>query len=119
MRDIRFRAWHKEEKKMYHWGSGVIWIDHQLNVYSLANRVFPAEVIELMQFTGLKDYNDKEIYEGDIVRCQYAEDRGPRFVDVVEWSNCEFKIGTYGLGEIEAEEIIGNIYEDPEIINIL
>jgi uncharacterized phage protein (TIGR01671 family) len=72
--------------------------------------------VEVVQYTGLKDYNGKEIYEGDIVRCQYTEDRGPRFVDVVEWSNCEFKIGTYGLGEIEAEEIIGNIYENPELI---
>jgi hypothetical protein len=77
---------------------------------------------DVMQFTGLLDKNGKEIYEGDIV--QY-ENQNSMALDtsVVEWvENYHPKIGDYGISGFLVKclpdqcEIIGNIYENPELI---
>jgi len=56
-RIIKFRAWHKENKMM--------WIEIDLFKGNMGDQKI--EDFELMQFTGLKDKNGKEIYEGDVV----------------------------------------------------
>ena len=89
--------------------------------------------VKLMQFTGLKDKNGKEIYEGDIVRYKCGqqmadEDSTPgiidEFTDVIKFKNGAFRplpefnycddpwynSKTYDF------EVIGNIYENPELI---
>lgn len=79
------------------------------------------------QYTGLKDRNGKEIYEGDIFQFGYNE---TRFTAIVGWNNevgawCirfnyETIFGTRPLGEWLKEcliEIIGNIHDNPELIN--
>ena len=71
----------------------------------------------LMQFTGLTDKNGKEIYEGDIVRTTGWPDGDP-----VYWVDGRFCVGQPSnladfLGSIaEGCEIIGNIYENPELL---
>lgn len=71
----------------------------------------------LLQSTGLKDINGKEIYEGDIVKNEINE------VGYIEWSKCRFNfcdsVGHFYLFSIGARkpfEILGNIYEDPYLI---
>ena len=71
----------------------------------------------LMQYTGLKDQNGKDIYEGDIVRLQNE------FVGPIVWSINGFTVERYVVGwNIDAKgnqdsvEIIGNIYENPDLI---
>ncbi|QVY62945.1 YopX family protein [Cytobacillus gottheilii] len=83
----------------------------------------------LMHYTGLKDKNSKEIYEGDIVWCPW---KGEKFI--IEWDeigtgylfhNVDYKERTHGIDYYEFEdmcaslgfEVIGNIYENPELIN--
>jgi uncharacterized phage protein (TIGR01671 family) len=120
MREIKFRAWEKNLKEIIPIDS--INFEHKMVNMNSAWRFF--NEIELMQYTGLKDKNGKEIYEGDIIRCS----RGcPHEVIWLE----EYG-GTYGggmpawyLSGIQEgyawtgiEEIIGNIYETSELTEI-
>jgi uncharacterized phage protein (TIGR01671 family) len=91
----------------------------------------------VMQYTGLKDKNDAEIYEGDILRSftpkktKSGLDR--EFVRVVKWEEMVDYEGGYGMGwgfnvhqedfepsrgtmKLNPYEVIGNIYENPELV---
>lgn len=129
MRTIKFRAWDKGEKKMVIHPS--LWT-MDLNgglFYGNAKMTKDDNVfdypITIMQFTGLLDKNGKEIYEGDIVvliceqSCGYGIRRqNPR---IIEWKEQLNSIGfNLGLGRYKKGgkyEIIGNIYENPELLS--
>lgn len=75
------------------------------------------EVIAKRQYTEAEDKNDKEIYDGDILYCEEEDYKG-----IVEFKNGGFMTNARGFGDeyLESDEfeIIGNIYENPGLLEI-
>ncbi|OHY53204.1 YopX family protein [Lacticaseibacillus paracasei] len=70
---------------------------------------------ELMQYTGLKDNNGREIYEGDIVKNEYGKAMDIQY----DPRSAAFGVGDYYFGTIgygKTLEVIGNIFENPELL---
>ncbi|WP_281647936.1 YopX family protein [Parendozoicomonas sp. Alg238-R29] len=143
MREIKFRAWRKgrwPDPKMIHpysltMPAGGAWIgatgEHEtigVNHYDKDQEEFV-----LMQFTGLKDKNGVEIYEGDLLECVHDCDDGDfatiakvQFGDYMGWEI--HHISGHGWGPDSKEglaewadcaddylKVVGNIYENPEL----
>ena len=120
MREIKFRAWLKEERKMVNVETLFIGINRLCFGNSKTEDLFfrDFEEVELMQYTGVKDKNGKEIYEGDITICKY----GPQIAMEVKWVDEGFRtLGKYDgdnyVGFVKNnEEVIGNIYENKNLL---
>mgnify|MGYP003213408609 CR=1 FL=1 len=113
----KFRVWFKQGSKMVN----VATIDFlEKEVKSHANVMYSFDEIELMQSTGLVDENGKEVFEGDVVHA-YGEDT--YLIGVIEYFDNAYciknKNGIYNPLWINAEhyEIIGNIWEDGELLD--
>lgn len=126
-REIKFRAWDTPFNKMIYDNSLItINLDGTVNYGNaeLTSRdTYLQYPIVLMQFTGLKDKNGKEIYEGDIVNDCKVVTFG--HYDVGEYEDNESGIGwhiTYqgkplsGIYLGKNLEVLGNIYENPELL---
>lgn len=113
-REIKFRIWNPEQKLMTI-ESLCSYMGFHGIVYNLVGCNNPDNV--WMQFTGLTDKNGKECYEGDIIKWQYLSYKEP-CITKVEYIDAlgEFCITPDDRGEREPFEIIGNIYQNPELI---
>ncbi len=117
MREIKFRAWWLGDKIMESWSE--IFMTEPLSMYFRSD-----ERPVLMQYTGLKDKNGKEIYEGDIVKP--VQTKGMRWkLATVEYQRGEFVILPKGetrsfktlteTGWLKIE-VIGNVWENSELL---
>ena len=118
MREIKFRAWLKEHKSMI--DVMEIDIDNQTIFYywfgDHDGHFENFNKIDLMEYTGLKDMKGKEIYEGDILFESFSEEY---FKVVFENGSFRAEDDKYSLDlEDYAHicEVVGNIYENPELI---
>ena len=132
-REIKFRAWVYNDAK---WSgtkeigmfTGFTFSDiesgrEESNVYCDDSRIIEEpqwDKIVIMQYTGLKDGEGKDIYEGDIVKFLHKEER------ILNIGEISFEDGSFIVKEktgafymnapFNILEVIGNIYENPELL---
>ncbi len=124
MRTLKFRAWNIEKKSMLYFplsntgdtfqicfdGSNYRTLDHIQGI---------SGPVDIMQFTGLRDQSEKEIYEGDIVQHTNSRIGEVKYCDNIQAFDmdiCKYvsdqEAGIYG----DRVKIIGNIYENPDLL---
>lgn len=115
-RKIKFRAWNEVSEKMLNWND---FLDTNMKNTFIAPE---STGLMLMQYTGLDDKNGKEIYEGDIVK--YRDSRGQHIEKVIFDKGC-FYAGMHWESSTRVApklinpritEVIGNIYDNPELL---
>ena len=132
MREIKFRAWDRVNKKMFYYGDSLfnlfITFEGDVGYYNNNGDIaftndngFTSDQFELMQFTGLLDKNGVEIYEGDIVEIPAEE-----YLAVIEWDveTCRFVINIWPENVLcdfdnyygRELEVISNKWDNPSLM---
>ena len=128
MKELKFRAW---DTKYKGWCTHFV-IDNYGNAHSIFgtissiedNQRYWKEHVVIMQFTGLYDRHGKEIYDGDIVKFSgyyFGDTYEKESVEAVYWNHKE-KSYSYNFQNIGFQEgptwceVIGNIFDNPELM---
>lgn len=132
-REMKFRAWNEDQNRYIDINGLSIEFGGMINqggVYGVTEqgflREFPISEIILEQFTGLKDNNDKGIYEGDICEIRYNNNT-ENVVGLVKWFDnhthfsIEANVGglysiSFGGSVVEGVYVIGDVHQDPGLL---
>jgi len=112
MRELKFRVWDNRQTKFEYFSLSNITIPDRL----LSQHSYPVQ-----QYTGLKDKNGVDIYEGDIVKATSDQYTNKNFIGKVifdegyfsTWVNKNYIRGIWGYNDIE---VIGNIFENKDLL---
>jgi len=120
MREIKFRAWDIYLKKMFD-VKRLEFLPDGINVVLDDKEESYSDGCEIMQYTGLKDKNGKEIYEGDIVEHDFLGIRQKSVVEFISgaWimkllSSLEIVSNLHGIDY--NMKVIGNKHENPKLL---
>ncbi|MDP5277246.1 YopX family protein, partial [Chengkuizengella axinellae] len=133
MRELKFKVWDKKEEVMYGHDKDstiILHLDGLVNHYDnnyVLQGVDDSERLVIMQYTGLKDCNDVEIYEGDILEYKFynplrKEEESIKYEVIYEYG--EFRV-IVDDGRNKSRKplymelnssVIGNVYESPELL---
>ena len=116
MRDIKFRAWDTNSKKMFDYSKIQDYSLEQVERLNSANDPYT----KFMQYTTLKDKNGIEIYEGDIILWYGGALKHIPIYSEVKWNREEARF-SFGCKANSAymfynTEVVGNIYENPDLL---
>jgi len=139
MREIKFRAWDGKNKEMTYLDN--LWICYEYSSLCFGYEDSgicewgkkDVEDYEIMQYTGLKDKNGKEIYEGDIIqfKANYTSKPCGYINGIIQWNDngARFEFKAFNISEPydlveESDEgsymwtVLGNIHENPKLANL-
>jgi hypothetical protein len=113
-REIKFRAWDKEEKKFYYYNLSNLWVNgFDCGLHKAV--AIPVDNTPVQQYTGLHDRNNVEIYEGDYLKdFGYVEFRSGEYWIITNGSKPDMKLVDF----IIWVEVIGNIYENKDLLKV-
>ena len=120
MREIKFRAWARDQKEMCY-DFLFMSVDSPPRIQIRTSATFSVVYTHVMQYTGLKDKNGKEIWEGDIVSYgdnvypivfneRMAQFQARGFCQTSFDSPWDFTEELFGI------EVIGNVHENPKLL---
>ncbi|PAF08702.1 hypothetical protein CHH65_14030 [Shouchella clausii] len=126
MREIKFRAWDNGKMQKVDFNNLFVNRHHPTGTLYLREEMPFGDyhITELMQYTGLKDKNGTEIYEGDVVATEYSDRKFLVFYDIGRGGFSPFAMDD-GCGCCSDElisipedcEVIGNKFDHPELLN--
>lgn len=123
MREIKFRAWDAAEGQMFEVSQ--LNFSHDIDGF-IIDDLPRQKQLRLMQYTGLKDRNGVEIYEGDVAKLHCSNNTETNISAEVLYGNHSYDMRLLQGWDVHKycgmhdcfryAEVIGNIYENPELL---